>query len=135
MSKVLVIDDSPLVRAILCDYLRDLGHEPLAAGTAAEALSLCASEEPDLVIKDLIMQDAETIVFVEVKTRRSEDFALGEESVNYPKQKHLSAAARHFIHINRLHDHPCRFDVVAVAIPDKGKPVIRHWPNAFTLVQ
>ena len=84
---------------------------------------------------DLIMQDAETIVFVEVKTRQSEDFAHGEQSVNFPKQKHLSAAARHFIHMNRLHDHPCRFDVVAVAIPDKGKPVIRHWPNAFTLVQ
>lgn len=84
---------------------------------------------------DLIMQDAETIVFVEVKTRQSEDFAHGEQSVNFPKQKHLSAAARHFIHMNRLYDHPCRFDVVAVAIPDKGKPVIRHWPNAFTLVQ
>jgi putative endonuclease len=83
---------------------------------------------------DLIMQDEETIVFVEVKTRKSEDFAHGEESVNFPKQKHLSAAARHFIHMNRLHDHPCRFDVVAVAIPDDGKPVIRHWPNAFTLV-
>ena len=83
---------------------------------------------------DLIMQDEETIVFVEVKTRKSEDFAHGEQSVNFPKQKHLSAAARHFIHMNRLYDHPCRFDVVAVAIPDKGKPVIRHWPNAFTLV-
>jgi len=84
---------------------------------------------------DLIMQDAETIVFVEVKTRQTENFACGEQSVNFPKQKHLSAAARHFIHLNRLHDHPCRFDVVAVAIPDKRKPVIRHWPNAFTLVQ
>jgi len=83
---------------------------------------------------DLIMQDEETIVFVEVKTRKNEDFAHGEKAVNYPKQKHLSAAARHFIHKNRLQDRPCRFDVVAVALPEKGKPVIRHWPNAFTLV-
>lgn len=65
MSKVLVIDDSPLVRAILCDYLRDLGHEPLAAGTAAEALSLCAAYEPDLVIKDLVMEDTDPIILME----------------------------------------------------------------------
>jgi len=83
---------------------------------------------------DLIMQEDETIVFVEVKTRQNEDFADGEASVNFPKQKHLSAAARHFIHLNHLHDRPCRFDVVAVAIPESGKPVIRHWPNAFKLV-
>jgi len=83
---------------------------------------------------DLIMQDAETFVFVEVKTRMNEEFALGEQSVNYSKQKHLSAAARHFIHVNRLQDRPCRFDVVAVAFPEKSKPVVRHWPKAFTPV-
>lgn len=82
---------------------------------------------------DLIMQDQETIVFVEVKTRRTEEFAHGEQSVNFSKQKHLSAAARHFIHTNGLYDRPCRFDVVGVAMPERGKPVIRHWPNAFAL--
>jgi putative endonuclease len=105
-------------------YLKKQGYRFLAGNYATRQGEI-----------DLIMQDEQTIVFVEVKTRQSEDFAPGEESVNFAKQRHLSAAARHFIHMNRLHDHPCRFDVVAVAIPDKGKPVIRHWPNAFTLVQ
>lgn len=83
---------------------------------------------------DLVMQDEETIVFIEVKTRLTEEFAPGEQSVNTSKQKHLSAAAQHFIHIHRLYNCPCRFDVVGVAIPDQGKPVIRHWPNAFRMI-
>jgi len=64
MAKVLVIDDSPLVRMIVCDYLRDLGHEPLPAATAAEALSLCAAHDPDLVIKDLIMENTDPMVLM-----------------------------------------------------------------------
>jgi putative endonuclease len=105
-------------------YLKKQGYRHIASNYATRQGEI-----------DLIMQDEDTIVFVEVKTRRSEDFAHGEESVNYPKQRHLSAAARHFIHLNKLHDRPCRFDVVAVALPEKGKPVIRHWSNAFTPVQ
>ncbi|MGE5527723.1 MAG: response regulator [Patescibacteria group bacterium] len=59
MAKVLVIDDSPLIRAILGDYLHDLGHVAYLAATAAEALSLCAEQRPDLVIKDLVMKDTD----------------------------------------------------------------------------
>ncbi|MCL6614235.1 MAG: response regulator [Firmicutes bacterium] len=65
MARVLVVDDSPLVRVILCDLLRDLGHEPIPAGTADEALVLCARYDPDLVIKDLVMEDADPILFME----------------------------------------------------------------------
>ncbi|NLG84117.1 MAG: response regulator [Firmicutes bacterium] len=65
MARVLVVDDSPLVRVVLCDLLRDLGHEPIPAGTAAEALEFCARYEPDLIIKDLIMEDADPILLME----------------------------------------------------------------------
>ena len=80
---------------------------------------------------DLIMRDDNTIVFVEVKTRRSEKFATAESAVNYRKQKHLIAAARKFINTYRFNDHPCRFDVVAVVSPENGKTTIRHYQNAF----
>jgi len=65
MARVLVVDDSPLLRVVLCDLLRDLGHEPIPAGTAAEALELCARYDPDLVIKDLIMEDTDPILLME----------------------------------------------------------------------
>ena len=80
---------------------------------------------------DLIMRDDDTIVFVEVKTRRSEKFATAESAVNYRKQKHLIAAARKFINTYRFNDHPCRFDVVAIVAPENSKPTIRHYQNAF----
>ncbi|MCK5271844.1 MAG: YraN family protein [Sedimentisphaerales bacterium] len=80
---------------------------------------------------DLVMRDDNTIVFVEVKTRRSEKFATAESAVNYRKQKHLISAARKFINTYRFNDHPCRFDVVAIVAPENGKPIISHYQNAF----
>ena len=80
---------------------------------------------------DLIMRQDETIVFVEVKTRQGAGSVPGEEAVNYIKQRHIAAAAREFIHLHKLFDYPCRFDIVAVEVPHKGKPVIQHWENAF----
>ena len=80
---------------------------------------------------DLIMQQDKTIVFVEVKTRQEESFATGEEAVNWGKQRRIEAAACHFIHKHHLHDFPLRFDVVVIAIPESGKPNIRHYERAF----
>ncbi|MGE5599750.1 MAG: response regulator, partial [Bacteroidota bacterium] len=65
MAKVLVIDDSPLLRTVLCDYLRDLGHEPVPAGTAREALRLCREQRPDLAIKDLLMEGLDPHLFLD----------------------------------------------------------------------
>jgi len=82
---------------------------------------------------DLIMQDEQTIVFVEVKTREDESFARGEDSVNYGKQKRIFGAARHFIHVHDLYEKPCRFDLVVVTgINDQA--VIRHHKNAFSSI-
>ena len=80
---------------------------------------------------DLIMQQDDTVVFVEVKTRQTDEFAPGELAVNFHKQKHIAAVARLFIHQNNLYDCPCRFDVVAVTLPSTGKPAIRHYENTF----
>jgi len=80
---------------------------------------------------DLIMQEGESLVFVEVKTRQDESFARAEDAINYRKRKKLTATARHFIQSNELHQCPCRFDTIAVIIGDNAKPVIRHQINAF----
>lgn len=82
---------------------------------------------------DLIMQDRDTLVFVEVKTRRDESFAQAEDAVNYAKRKKLSATARHFVKHHQLQQCPCRFDTVAVVMNTRDKPVIRHQINAFSL--
>ncbi|MBN1845454.1 MAG: YraN family protein [Sedimentisphaerales bacterium] len=80
---------------------------------------------------DLIMQDGQTIVFVEVKALQRETFVAGEQLVNVRKQSRIARAARHFLARHRLGDYPCRFDVVIVHREGK-KTVCRHWPHAFS---
>jgi putative endonuclease len=63
---------------------------------------------------DLVMQDAATLVFVEVRLRTRADFGGAAASVTSAKQRKLLAAARHYLASLKTLP-PCRFDVVALA--------------------
>ena len=54
-QRVLVVDDDPVVRELLCEYLRQIGFEISVAGTAFEALGVMRAERPDAVLLDLNM--------------------------------------------------------------------------------
>ena len=71
------------------------------------------------------------MVFVEVKTRRSEDFAQAQDAVDYKKRKKLGSLAKYFLKSYNIKDKHVRFDVVAVVLAKKGPPQIRHYKNAF----
>jgi putative endonuclease len=78
---------------------------------------------------DLIARDGNTLVFVEVKTRRSGQPA---EAVTAEKQQRLTFAALQFLRRFGLLEQRSRFDVVAIVWPDDGRPpVIEHIVNAF----
>jgi putative endonuclease len=75
---------------------------------------------------DLILRDRDgTLVFVEVRQRRSRTHGGALASITYAKQRRIVFAARHFLmRLNR--EPPCRFDVVAVEADGL------HWyPAAF----
>lgn len=60
---------------------------------------------------DLIMRDGATLVFVEVRSRHSQDFGGAAASIDARKQHKLIAAAQHYL--ARLDTTPpCRFDAV-----------------------
>ncbi len=82
---------------------------------------------------DLVMRSGDCYVFVEVKARRSRTFGLPEEAVTEPKRARMRKIAEGFFYVMGLHDHPGRFDVVAVdyVTGSNGRPEIRHYPNAF----
>ena len=81
---------------------------------------------------DLVMGEPNGgIVFVEVKTRRSEDFAPAKAAVNSRKQKKLIRTAKRFLKEFRISDRPLRFDIVTVILGPAGEPVIEHYPNVF----
>jgi CheY-like chemotaxis protein len=55
-STVLVVDDEPLVRAVVCENLRDFGWRALEAHDAQEAIQILEANEPvDLVFSDIQM--------------------------------------------------------------------------------
>ena len=78
---------------------------------------------------DLIARDGNTLVFVEVKTRRA---GVPAEAVTLEKQRRLTLAALHFLKRFDLLEQRTRFDVVAVVWPDgRRPPTIEHITHAF----
>jgi putative endonuclease len=63
---------------------------------------------------DLIALDGETVVFVEVKTRRGAGHGSPLEAVDARKQRQIARVAQSFLLRHRLQDRAARFDVVGV---------------------
>lgn len=61
MAKVLIVDDSPLLRLMLKDTLVKEGNEVYEASTIEEAFEIYAQIEPELVLKDLFMPNSNGI--------------------------------------------------------------------------
>ncbi|KAF1056445.1 MAG: hypothetical protein GAK44_00231 [Pseudomonas delhiensis] len=82
---------------------------------------------------DLVMLDGDTVVFVEVRSRRHQAWGGALESVDARKRQRLIAAAEHFLQREaRWSRHPCRFDVIAVQLPAGDTPAQLNWiQNAF----
>lgn len=79
---------------------------------------------------DLIMQHGESLVFVEVRYRRSNTFGSGAESVDQRKQFRLIETALHYIQKRNAAGRPSRFDVISVS-PGTPEDNIDWIPNAF----
>ena len=83
---------------------------------------------------DLVARDGAVLVFVEVKTRKTEAFGRPGEAVNHAKRHYLSRAAVRYIKHLRQRPNAFRFDVVEViGTVDTPAPRIRHIENAFPL--
>ncbi len=83
---------------------------------------------------DLVARRSGVLVFVEVKTRRSESFGRPAAAVNRRKRHFLCRAAIRYM--RRLRPAPAyfRFDVIEViGAPGGPPPTIRHIENAFAL--
>ena len=70
-ARILLVEDDPRVRTATVGALEDLGYEPVACASGAEALALFDSMEFDLVISDVIMPEMTGPEMVrELKSRR-----------------------------------------------------------------
>ncbi len=82
---------------------------------------------------DLIAYDGATLVFIEVKTRSSADFAAPETAVDLRKQRQIIRAAKVYRKIFHITDRNFRFDVIAIVLPENiAKPQIEHFKGFWT---
>ena len=83
---------------------------------------------------DIVARHGAVLVFVEVKTRKGENFGRPLASVTRAKQHALSRAAIGYMKPLREKPAYFRFDVVEiVGSEDSTGTIIRHIENAFTL--
>lgn len=82
---------------------------------------------------DIIAMQGRTLVFAEVKTRKSTVFGSPATAVTTRKQAQISRTAEDYLARENLFDIPARFDVVSI-LAAPGKPVgIEIITNAFEL--
>jgi putative endonuclease len=82
---------------------------------------------------DLIAVDRRTVVFVEVKTRSSDELGSPIDAVDDDKQRRITRAALAYLHSRNLLEHAARFDVVTLIwSPNEPIPRIEHIANAFS---
>lgn len=80
---------------------------------------------------DLIACTRDEVVFVEVKTRRTDAFAPPEASVTPAKQRRIRRVAQHFLNYKRISGINIRFDIIAIVLHDDADTKLDHFENAF----
>ena len=81
---------------------------------------------------DLVCRDGKTLVFVEVKTRRSEAYGMPSEAVTLEKQRLIARGGLAWLKLLGNPEIYFRFDIVELLFVH-GKPEIRVIQNAFPL--
>src|SRR5207253_9216338 len=82
---------------------------------------------------DLVFRDRDCLVFVEVKTRSSEDWTRPAAAVDAHKRRLLSQCALDYLKLLKNPMIKIRFDIVEVLLLDGNVREIRHLPNTFNL--
>ncbi|THB74400.1 MAG: YraN family protein [Desulfobacteraceae bacterium] len=123
-----------------------MNHDHLSTGRIGEDLACRFLEDHGIRIIernfrtpfaeiDIIAQDADTLCFIEVKTRTNVSKALPRNAVNPAKQLKITKGAQAYLKNKGLFNTRSRFDVIEVIMDGKCKPApalqINHIRHAF----
>ena len=108
--------------ALAAEYLRKKRYKIVASGYRSRFGEI-----------DLIVSDRKFLVFVEVKLRKSNQFAKALEYVDQRKQTRIRTTAEIYLSQNPTDLQP-RFDVIEIYAPEgmeTARPEIYHLEDAF----
>jgi putative endonuclease len=109
-------------------FLEQLGYRLVAANFTLPV----GRNRRDAIINaeiDLIAYDADTLCFIEVKSRSSDWFAPPQVNVDLRKRRQITRAARAYRQMLGIEDQPHRYDVVTVILADDSTPQIELLRN------
>ena len=112
-------------------YLEQLGYRLVAANFT---IPVGRNRRGAVVSAEiaLIAYDADTLCFVEVKSRTSDWFAPPEVNVDLRKRRQITRAARAYRQMLGVKEQPYRYDVVTVILPADSAPQIELLRNYWT---
>ena len=82
---------------------------------------------------DLIFRDRDCLVFIEVKTRSSEDWVRPASAVNADRRRRLTRTALDYLRLLNNPQVKIRFDIVEVLLEKGLVHEVRHLPNTFPM--
>lgn len=80
---------------------------------------------------DIVARIGETLVFVEVKARRTDHYGGASYAVTPQKERQLIQLAARYLAYRQLANQTCRFDVLLYHAEASGRPVLEHVERAF----
>ena len=82
---------------------------------------------------DLVFRDQDCLVFIEVKTRSSEEWARPAAAVDRERRQRLTRTGLDYLRLLRNPKVKARFDIVEVLLENGAVREIRHLPNSFAM--
>lgn len=75
-----------------------------------------------------------TLLFVEVKTRSSEEYGRPSEAVDSEKRKNIALAATAYKQIFKKENRDARYDIISIIVLSDTEYKIEHIEEAFSII-
>lgn len=109
-------DLGQLGEKLACDFLKKRGYQIIDQNYRTRGGEI-----------DIVAKEGKTVVFVEVKTRKSAAFGYPEEAIDERKRHKLAMTAECYLIEHRLHDADYRIDAIGIEMePDGRLRDLRH---------
>ncbi len=79
---------------------------------------------------DIVAKQNDTLVFVEVKSRKNLNYGAPEFSITQSKIKQIKKIAKAFLFYNKMDFEEVRFDAITI-VYENNQPILNHITNAF----